>query len=119
MPEQHTYARFLVVFASYTRPGEWITASRLARKMLPGAPREFRKEIARKLSNLERFGHLERRRVDTTHGSHHEYRRPPEAPVVLPPELCSMFRFARAGVGRPIERYRQLVLWLPDPSLTD
>lgn len=99
MPEQIQVARFLVVFTSYTQPGEWITASRLAQRILPMASSEFAKEVSRKLSNLNRFGHLERRLARDRR--EHEYARQPDRPVVLPVELASMFHFgAYAGLER-------------------
>ena len=98
MPAEQPCARFLVVFASYTVPGEWITAARLASRILPMGSSEFAKEVSRKLSNLNRFGHLERRlRPDRRE---HEYSRKPDAPIRLPPELRQAFHFV-----------------LPDPSL--
>jgi hypothetical protein len=92
-------ARFLVVFVSYTQPGEWITAGSLAARIVPNISAEslFAKEVSRKLSNLNRFGHLERRQTPKLV---HEYMRKPEVPVRLPPEL-------RAAAH----------IVLPDPSL--
>lgn len=97
------YSRFLIVFVTYTQPGEWITPGALANRIMPRASRDFRKEVSRKLSNLNRFGHLERRRENDR--SPHEYRRQPNVPVVLPPEFMV--------VSRP----RQIVLTLPDPRM--
>jgi hypothetical protein len=91
MVEQQTYARFLVVFASYVQPGEWISAGRLANRILPMASSEFSKEVSRKLSNLNRFGHLERRMHPERR--EHEYSRKPGTPITLPPELRTSFHF--------------------------
>lgn len=98
MAENCDRARFLVVFASYVEPGEWISAGRLARRILPMASSEFAKEVSRKLSNLNRFGHLERRFHPDRR--EHEYARRPDRPIVLPPHLRTQFYFV-----------------LPDPSL--
>lgn len=81
--------RFLVVFTTYTNPAEWITASRLATRIIPAASSEFSKEVSRKLSNLERFGHLERRL--TANGIEHEYRR--VKPIRLSVEQAALFEF--------------------------
>lgn len=85
------YARFLVVFVSYTQPGEWISAAKLAQRILPMASSEFAKEVSRKLSNLNRFGHLERRLAKDRRD--HEYHRPPSKPITLPGELRTRFHF--------------------------
>jgi hypothetical protein len=78
-------ARFVFVFLSYTAPGEWITAARLSQRILPAAPPELVKEVSRKLSNLNRFGYLERRlRPDQRD---HEYAHDPSRPALLPPSL--------------------------------
>lgn len=53
--------RFLVVVCAYVGHGEWFTSGRLATRILPMSSAEFAKEVSRKLSNLNRFGHLERR----------------------------------------------------------
>ena len=103
MADRPNYARFLLVFASYTQPGEWITASRLAHRIIPHASSQLSKEISRKLSNLNRFGHLERRLNPQLRM--HEYARPSDCPIVLPPELAGRFRFG--------------VLTMPDYSLVD
>lgn len=93
-------ARFLAVFVSYVRPGDWITASALTQLIVPGASSELSQEFARKLSNLNRFGHLDRRqRPDGTH----EYTRRPNVPVVLPAEFASAFRFGPI----PLQENRQ------------
>jgi hypothetical protein len=92
--------RFLVVFASYTQPGEWITAPRLARRIMPMRSSAFAKEVSRKLSNLNRFGHLEREWDNECRV--HKYARPQGRLIVLPDEFKSKFRFT-----------------LPDPMLDD
>ena len=89
--DQLHIARFLVVFTSYTQPGEWISASHLANRILPMSSSEFAKEVSRKLSNLNRFGHLERRLAADRRD--HEYARPFDRPVILPVELRTMFSF--------------------------
>ncbi len=101
MTERIVYSRFLVVFCTYTQPGEWVTASALSRRILPMHSSEFAKEVSRKLSNLNRFGHLERR--ITGNRFEHEYSRPPEKPIVLPAELRPRFAFG--------------TLILPDPTV--
>lgn len=96
-PCPYDRSRFLVVFQVYTLPGEWITAGRLAQRILPMASSEFAKEVSRKLSNLNRFGHLDRRLA--TDRREHEYARRPERPIVLPVELAPVFHFGRlAGI---------------------
>lgn len=84
--------RFLVVFTSYTAPGEWITAAALAHRIAPMATSEFAKEVSRKLSNLNRFGHLDRRL--TPAGNEHEYHR--ATPIRLPIEVAALFQFVPA-----------------------
>lgn len=59
------YPRFLLVYAAYVQPREWITSSELALRIYPGAHGDpelpgFAKEVSRKLSNLNRFGYLDR-----------------------------------------------------------
>lgn len=95
------YARFLVVFATYTQPDEWITAARLANRIMPRASPDFAKEVSRKLSNLNRFGHLDRQMTRDRRA--HEYRRQSERPITLPVELKPRFAFGQ--------------ILLPDPSL--
>lgn len=89
--------RFLVVFTSYTAPGEWITAATLAHRIAPMASSEFAKEVSRKLSNLNRFGHLDRRL--TSNGIEREYQR--ATPIRLPVELAGLFHFV------PLEEFRR------------
>ena len=61
-------SRFLVVFKAYTLEGEWVTAEELTDRILhsgynhPDRIAALRRAIAQKLSNLNRFGHLDRRR---------------------------------------------------------
>lgn len=87
-------ARFLLVFMAYAGPGEWVTSRRLAERIVPPAPTpEFCKEVSRKLSNLNRFGHLERQRV-ARDGLEFEYRRTVDAPAVK-------LRWWRGLVGGP------------------
>lgn len=92
-------ARFLAVFAVYVHREEWVTADQLAARILPRYSRDFAKEVARKLSNLNRFGHLERRRIESPK-VRHEYRR--AQPVRLPAEMAPTFQFIVAG--RPEKR---------------
>lgn len=60
-------ARFLIVFRAYVQPGEWVTAAELTERLIPSArlyPSKaslVKREVSQKLSNLNRFGHLERR----------------------------------------------------------
>ena len=91
MVEPQVYPRFLIVFASYVPLGEWISASRLAHRIMPMASTDWTKEVSRKLSNLNRFGHLERRLHPERR--EHEYCRPADKPIRMPGELRTRFHF--------------------------
>lgn len=67
VPPGHT--RFLRVFETYVDAREWITARQLAHRLFPVAGKQSAKieavcrDLAIKLSNLNRFGHLDRREI--------------------------------------------------------
>lgn len=80
-------ARFLRVFREHAKPGEWLTAAELAKRLNPPEPAwcappprwlfaEWKRAVSRKLSNLNRFGHLDRR-----YGSGHEFEYALASPV--------------------------------------
>lgn len=94
-PTPRPISRFLVVFAAYTRPGEWVTASTLATRILPMGSAEFAREVSRKLSNLNRFGHLERR--VGVNPLEHEYLRPRHWPTLAQPDLRRVFGIVSAS----------------------
>lgn len=60
------------MFRSLAAPGEWVTCKVIARRWKPNVSgkvlTEASKDVSRKLSNLERFGHISRRTRDDRTG---------------------------------------------------
>lgn len=56
---------FLPSFRAVARPGEWVTCQMVARRISPNACgrklTDLSKDVSRKLSNLQRYGHIKRR----------------------------------------------------------
>lgn len=56
--------RFLATIAQFCDQGEWFDAFTVACGLSPAPSLDLRKDASRRLANLSRFGHLERRPVD-------------------------------------------------------
>lgn len=83
--------KFLQDLRSVAQPGEWVSCMTVARRLHPEAHGRAlmaaSKDASRRLSNLERFGHISRRPNDSRSG--YEYRWEPEGMASRVPDLCS------------------------------